>query len=200
MERSAKPAPESPRPARLAARLSPRERVGSVVLGALVTAWLATLPRPAGPDKRPPSFHHGPNICSPATLVPLRLAALQRQVPAFQPDRNLFTFASLPAEPDPARETDREPETSEAPVICCEPPPPPAEPSPGVDFLGVFGPRHLRIAVLKEPAAGTVANVLEHDLVQDQFRVLEIGRQSVQLRHTTFPGAAPIRLGFPERP
>ncbi len=68
---------------------------------------------------------------------------------------------------------------------------------PDVALLGVFGPERRRIAVLKDSGGG-VANVLEHDLVQGRFRVLDIDRQSIQLHNTAAPGAAPIRLGPPE--
>ncbi len=71
------------------------------------------------------------------------------------------------------------------------------EPKLDIAVLGVFGPRRLRIGVLKNRGGEGVVNVLERDLIEGRYRVLEIDAASIHLRDTAATGAAPIRLEIP---
>lgn len=189
------PEPEIDPAANPAPALTPRARRGLVILGILTLVWISRMPvldvKRQAPTPRFEAFGSRPDIY---TITGLRDAALDRDVPVFKPGRNIFEFASrVDARWSGERNlrqrefvkggTKRERSTS--------------EPALDVDVLGVFGPQRLRIAVLKYKSGEGVTNLLERDVVESRYRVLEIDSTSVLLRDTVVPDAAPIRLELP---
>ena len=174
--------------------LSLREQALAAVLCLLVTGWLFTLPKPGAPVEVQSQWQPRSPCCS-EPLAELRTEALGRSVASFEPGRNLFAFASQPAVQRSAvgdlRERKVQRQDRGTPDDT-----PSEESSLELPILGVFGPERLRIAVI-EGGDGGPTNLLEHDLVQGRYRVLEIDSKSILLRDTASPGSPPVRVEVP---
>lgn len=180
------------RRARPAGGLTPRVRVGLAVLGLLTAVWIVNLPKRPAPAEAVASRPGLPG--APQAITGLRLAALERAVPAFEPGRNPFAFASSPTDP---RGSGAQLQQKNDRRIFEKKDPPAPDPAPDVAFLGVFGPRRLRIGVIKGKGSESVMNVLEGDVVEDRYRVLGIDRKSILLHDLASPGVPPIRVKRP---
>ncbi len=178
-------------------QLTPRAWAGLAVLAGLSAMWVASLDLPMPGDVVASGFRSAPTYPQARQAITgLRLAALDRAVPLFESRRNIFAFASLPADPqtrgfgDHVQQGGGRQQTRKKAQ-------PAADPAPGVDFLGVFGPRRLAIGVVKGKGDDGVTNLLEHDVVEGRFRVLEIDPKSILFRDLASPDAPPIRVKHP---
>jgi hypothetical protein len=127
----------------------------------------------------------------PATLPvqELKLAALDPEPDEYEIGRNLWQFYTPPPPPRPA------PPPPPPRVVQAPPPPPlpvpPTGPPPVVlptiqfRYVGSFGPRERRIAVLEE--GETIINALEGDIVQEEFIVAKIGYESIFIEYKNHP-------------
>ncbi len=131
----------------------------------------------------------------PRVVRGLHAAALSREVPVFEPGRNIFAFASPPVVAHRSGTKERRQQEIEEDGEKRDQPP--QNPALDVAFLGVFGPQRLRIAVLKNRGSESVSNILERDVVEDRYRVLEIDPKAIILRDTASPDATPIQLELP---
>jgi hypothetical protein len=172
--------------------LTPRVRAGLAILGLLAAVWIANLPERRATAEAGAARPRSPEELQ--AIASLQLAALERTVPVFEPRRNIFAFASSPADP-------RE---SEAPLqqpidhrIVERKDPPAPDPAPDIAFLGVFGPQRLRIGVIKGKSGESVANILEGDVVEGRYRVLDIDPKSILLHDLASPDAPPISVRRP---
>lgn len=180
--------------------ISSRVRAGLVVLGVLTLVWMAGVAREARHwrlsrlkmpgELRVPESSRG----ALQAIADLRIAALDRTVPVFEPGRNIFAFASAPEDTHRSKVRDQQQE------IARDATPQQAtarEPAPDFAVLGVFGPDRLRIAVLEDQGGKSVANIREWDLVEGRYRVLRIDQKSILLRDTASPNSPPILLELP---
>ena len=130
-------------------------------------------------------------------VVALDLAALDAQGGEFELGRNPFRYAPAPAPPPPPPPVVVR-ETQQRTVTPPPPPPPPVQarcqpPSTGhLQYLGSFGSRTRRIAVVI--SGDEIYNVLEGGMIEDQFRVEEIGYESLALRSVKCPEEPATRL------
>ena len=174
--------------------LSLREQALAAILCLLVTGWLFMLPKPGAPDETPMLWKSRPACCS-EPLAELRMEALDRAVPTFESGRNLFAFASR-QEVQRSKTSDPYQRKIRYQGVDTLDDTPPEEPPLELPILGVFGPERLRIAVL-EGGSGGPTNLLEQDVVQGRYRVLEIRSKSILLRDTESPGSPPILVEMP---
>ena len=196
-EALAPPDPEIGPAANPAAPLAPRARAGLVILGILTLVWIFQMPAidPRGKAQAPRFEALGTRLDSYA-ITGLRVEALDRDVPVFEPSRNIFEFASMVDARRPGEQSLRQRELAKGGTKRARPTPNP-DPALDVDVLGVFGPQRLRIAVLRDQSGDGVTNLLEREVIENRYRVLEIDSTSILLRDTAAPDAAPIRLELP---
>lgn len=126
-------------------------------------------------------------------IVDLRLEALAVETGQYEPGRNIFRYAPPPPPPAPLPPPPLPPRPAST-----EPPPPapPPEPKPpplDLTLLGILGPDHRRIAVLRDSEEALI-NALENDVVLEKFIVYRIGLESVDFKFVGFPDAAPARI------
>ena len=176
----------------IASGRTPRARAGLAVLGALTAIWISTLPDHQTPAEHAAGYRPTPTYPEARRAITgLRLAALDRTVPVFEPRRNLFAFAS-PTEDRHGSKAQvgqkgdhRQIERTAQPI---------SDPTPDVAVLGIFGPRRLRVGVIKNRGGEGVSNFLEDDVVDGRYRVLEINPKSILLHDTASPEAEPFRV------
>ena len=167
-----------------------RQRLMLISFGVLLAIFLVVR---VGPLLRPsggvdgPGFGPGAGI-GVAEVAALRVDLLETQANSYAPGRNPFRYFVPPPPP---------PKPPPPPRV--EPPPPPPGPPPGpqppeIDFvyLGSFGSQERPIAVLV--ADDDIYNVYEGDVVDGQFKVDQIGLESVDLEYIDFPELPPARL------
>ncbi len=123
----------------------------------------------------------------------LYLAALEPAPRQHSVGRNPWAFYVPPPPPPPVRQQ---------PVYVAPPPPPPdlegqrpPEPQPPkipYTYLGSLGSKTRRIAVFSD--GQDIVNVLTGDVLEGEFRVAEIGYESVTIEFVNFPEAEPKKL------
>ncbi len=176
--------------------LSSRARGGLVLLAGLTLVWISTLSRPTFSRDSEPYRFDGLELSGDYRhpIDALHIAALDRESSAFMPGRNIFTFASQPTTSSSQAPKEWNRTIHKHPKKQPEAIP---DPAPNATFLGIFGPEHLRLAVLKDRVGGGVSNYREHDVIDDRYRVLSVDTGSVLLRDLASPDASPIRLKAP---
>ena len=135
----------------------------------------------------------------PKEVRELLLSALDPEPRQYKIGRNLWAFYTPPVAPPPAAPPRRRPR----PITQAPPPEPPppvigtGKQLPVIQFkyLGSFGPKNRRIAVLSE--GEELVNALEGDVVMENFRVAKIGFESVYIEYVDFPDteAAQLKVG-----
>ena len=174
-----------------------RGQVGLVILGALTLVWMASwveIPEQAR-GFQDSTFRH-PSRDHLQPITDLRVAALDRAVPVFEPNRNIFAFASQPVITRRSDVKDLRGQDVEQGGKTRQPSP--QDSALDVSFLGVFGPERLRIAVLEGKSGQGVANIREHDLLDQRYRVLNIDPKAILLHDTLSPDQPPIRVELPD--
>lgn len=170
-----------------------------LLLGAVAVALVILAVRQLGPllanaDGGPlPSRRADRGGASPAEAFEwVELAQLAAEPEAeHQVTRDPFRFGELPRPAPP-------PVRLPPPPVHREPDPPqpvytgPQLPPVDLTFLGSFGPRKRRIAVLTDGVS--LLNVRSGDEIQGTFRVEKIGYESVDLSYVEFPDEPPVRL------
>ena len=126
-------------------------------------------------------------------ILDVHVDALRPNVGAYTPTRNLFRYGVIepkiePIDDEPIPEEPVEEEETQDEQVE-ESGPPELE----MGLLGVFGPRHRRIAVLSN--GQEIINVLQGDVLDEQFIVHEISPLSVGFRYVDFP-TLESRLGL----
>lgn len=130
-------------------------------------------------------------------VVALDLAALEGESGEFEVGRNPFRYAPEPI-PRPEPTPQQQPPTPPPPAP--EPTPPPA-PDPDrcrppssahLQYLGSFGRKGFQIAVVVN--GDEIYNVREGEMIGDDFRVEEIGYESLALRSVACPDEPVERL------
>ena len=121
------------------------------------------------------------------------LAALAPEVRNYKVERDPFRFGEIPR---PPTRTPSPPKPK--PVENPTPPPPPPPSGPvlptlELSYLGRFGPERRPIAVLTD--GESIINVREGDAVNEDFRLLSINLESVDLGYINFPDEPAARLG-----
>lgn len=127
-------------------------------------------------------------------VVELRSADLESPPPELDAGRNPFRYWTPPPPPPPP------PRPRPTPRVETPPPPPPptprvTEPQPPpvtVRYLGSFGPTDRKIAVFTD--GETIYNARVGEVVDEKFRVVAIGFESVDLGFVGFPDARTERL------
>ena len=131
-----------------------------------------------------------------APVATLALAALEVRPGEYVPGRDPFRYGQPPrppvvrdpTPPPPPRNTQVEP-----PRVVDNTPPKPALPRLDYTYLGSFGPEDRPIAVLTD-AEDAIYNAFEGDVIDQQFRVEQIGYESVDVGYVNFPEEPPKRL------
>lgn len=128
-------------------------------------------------------------------IVALRLADLEVAVRDYQPGRNIFLMGEKPKPPPPPPPPPRPRPRPTTPVAAATPPAP-RPPEVDVSLIGIIGPRHRRVAVLRDDNGESVVifNALEQDVVKKKFIVHRIGYESVDFKFVGFPDVEPERL------
>jgi len=124
-----------------------------------------------------------------ARVAELAIGRLDADPRDYSPGRDPFRYFDPPKPPPPPPPPPVE--------VVTAPPPPPVDPGPqlpeiDLTYLGSFGPKERRIAVLTN--GDTIYNAVEGDIVKGQFVVDQIGYESVDLGYLEFPDEPPARL------
>ena len=140
-------------------------------------------------------------------VVTLDVDELSGEPRDYAPGRNPFTYYQPPPPPPPpgpsaeelARraELERQRQEEAAPEQAAAPPPEPPKPQPPpfqLSYLGSFGPENRRIAVFTD--GEEIYNALVGDVIEDKFRVADIGYESVTITYEGFPEAPATRVGI----
>jgi hypothetical protein len=132
----------------------------------------------------------------------LRLADLEQATGQYSPGRDPFRFGQVlsPQQTTTARNAAvarrramREAQAKQPPPQDVRPTPPVPQPPPvDVVFLGSFGPQTRRLAVFSDGAE--IYNVLEGEILKEQFVVVRIGFESADVGFVGFPDAPAKRL------
>jgi hypothetical protein len=129
----------------------------------------------------------------PTEVSELDLELLNPKGKGFEVGRNLWAYYTPPPPPPPVFKPPP-PRVVVAPPVT--PPPPratkPQPPPVPYKFVGSFGPKERRIAVLSESRA--VINAMEGDVLLKKFRIAKIGYESVTIEYVDFPDAKPAQL------
>jgi hypothetical protein len=140
----------------------------------------------------------------PDTVVPLELSRLERQARDFVLGRDPFRFGPLPPPPPPPapspeelerrrrEEEERRRKLAEEAAERARPRPPEVP----FRYLGNFGPRNGKIAVLLDSRYDEVLNVREGEVLEGKFRVVRIGYESLDIEFVEFPEAPARRLAI----
>ena len=184
--------------------------VGLLVVLVLVAGWrlLPLLLADDGPGRRagrggPVGVDAGPEVAE------LDVDELVAEPRGFEAGRNPFSYYTPPPPPPPeptgptpeelearrareaaeqaAREQEREEQEQAEP-------PAPEPPEFQLTFLGSFGPENRRIAVFTD--GETVYNAVVGDVIEDKFRVADIGFESVTITYVGFPETPGTRVGI----
>lgn len=131
----------------------------------------------------------------PEEVVPVRTADLEDVQTQYEPGRDPFRFYQPPQPPPPPPPPPRDPEPRREPAPAPAPEPVPQGPQPPpvtFRFLGSFGPEERPIAVLAD--GDEIYNVRLGEVVDEKFRVVRIGYESVDLAFVDFPEEPAERL------
>jgi hypothetical protein len=177
----------------MARSLKPREKF---LLGGLVLTAIAVLYYRSGGEGL--GFAGAPASDKKQKDKPLgeapaiHLALLDREAEGFESGaRNLFDYYVPPPPPPPPQPYRPVPEVVERPVNVLPPlpkepvayvPPEPTPPTPAFDYLGYIGPKDAKIAVFESEEGVLLAQV--GDVVEEQYRLLEFGYETVVLGYT----------------
>lgn len=140
----------------------------------------------------------------PSEVWLLELERLEISPRDFTVGRDPFRFGPLPPPPPPPgpspeelerrrrEEEERRKRLAEEVAERARPRPPEVP----FRYLGNFGPRAARIAVLFDPRFEAIVNVREGDVLEGKFRVGRIGYESVDIEFVDFPGEPARRLAI----
>lgn len=181
-----------------------------LVVLVLVAGWrgLPLLLSDAGPGRRAGGSGLVGGAAGPE-VAELDVDELVAEPRGFEAGRNPFSYYTPPPPPPPeptgptpeelaaqrareaAERAAREEERQEQ-----EPaePPAPTPPEFQLTFLGSFGPESRRIAVFTD--GETVYNAVVGDVIEDKFRVADIGFESVTITYVGFPETPGTRVGI----
>jgi hypothetical protein len=170
-------------------------------------------PGMAGPA-RPPMWRQAASAGGAAaagagavqTVLPLRIAELDRTPRSFTTGRNPWRFVEPPPPPPPAprkpsaaelramqeAEAARQRALAEQQRLALEESLKPHPPPFTLSYLGNFGPTGRRIAVFTD--GKKVWNAREGDVLEDKFVVAQIGYESVDIRFVGFDTVPAQRL------
>jgi hypothetical protein len=175
-----------------------------ILLGALLlsAAWRYGIENPDEPAvARPPAAavrEPHPGI-QPARLD---LASLDAARPSMAAGRDPWRFQDpplrklTPPKAEPVRVVlPSQPSVPSRPSVPSQPTA--AIPKLTLEYLGSFGPRDRRIAVLSD--GGRTFNALEGEVLEGRFIVERIGYESVEIRRVGVPGGPAERLGLRRR-
>ncbi len=125
----------------------------------------------------------------------LRMSDLERPMRDYEPDRNIFRLGVEPPPPPKPPPPPRKPVAAPAPTRRPKAEPKgPVPPPLNLSLIGIIGPEHRRVAVLRDGAAQKIINALEQDLIEGKFIVHHIGYQTVDFKFVGFPDVEPERL------
>lgn len=145
--------------------------------------------------RRSRNARRGRQAAQPKEVKELLVDALNPQPQQFKIGRNLWAFYTPPAPPPPPPVVVAKPPVIERPVIKEDPPkvdPGPRLPTIRFTYLGSFGPKDRKIAVLAED--DELLNALEGEVIKKNFRVAKIGFESVYIEYVDFPDAEAAQL------
>jgi hypothetical protein len=179
--------------------------VGLVVCAATVALWRGGIFEGlVGGDGLPGFGSRSAEIAAllETEVVELRLDDLVPSSADYAPGRDPFRYAPAPRPPEQPREVIERPPPRATPL----PPPGPVRtdspellerpvrtpPKVDVKYLGSFGPKGRKIAVLTDQAE--LYNAQVGDVVKGMFQVDEIGYESVVLSFVGYPEAEPATL------
>lgn len=151
---------------------------------------VATAPRPRQTGRRAAA----PNPAETGEILALRAVDVGEVEAEYQPGRDPFRFYEPPPPPPPKPP----PTPPPPPPVTPQPPPPPvAPPKPqpppiDVEYLGSFGSAAAPIAVFTD--GEEIWNVRVGGVIEEKFRVVRIGYESVDLGYVDFPDEPPARL------
>jgi hypothetical protein len=147
-----------------------------------------------------------PPPAAPASIVAVRTAELDQVPPPFEVGRDVFRYGPPPAPPKPppptaaeleamrraaeARRIENETRALEAAI--------PRPPAVTLRYLGNFGPKDGKIAVLASGTGQQIWNARVGDVVDGKFVLREIGFESVLLGFVGFEDHPPARLAVGE--
>jgi hypothetical protein len=180
-----------------------RRRILLIALGTLLlgTAW-RFLPPISGwdGDAEKPAPPAGAAVKEPhpeVQIAALHLADLDAARPRAAAGRDPWRFQDPPLRKLTPPKT--EPAAAVLPPSQPSVPTPPAATIPPLtlEYLGSFGPREKRIAVLRD--GGRTFNALEGEVIEGRFIVERIGYESVEIRRVDMPGRPAERLGLRRR-
>jgi len=151
-------------------------------------SWLRQEAGPAGPGAGP-----GGSRAARETreVLALRFEDLEGEPAVYSPGRDLFGYGGRPAVVEEPIE-DTQPEITE---VAAPPPreaPKPLPPQVDFFYLGSFGPSGRKIGVFSDEQA--VYNARVGDVIKEQFVLVNIGYESVDIGFVNFPDAAARRL------
>ncbi len=151
----------------------------------------------AGPASRPRRGRRGRRsreVVQPKEVRELMLSSLDPEPGSYTLGRNLWAFYTPPAPPPPPPPLVRPPVFVPPPHVDKEPvvDETPRPPTIRFKYLGSFGPKNRKIAVLAEEE--NLVNALEGDVVMKNFRVAKIGFESVYIEYVDFPDAEAAQL------
>lgn len=138
-----------------------------------------------------------PNPAETGDILALRSPDAGEVAAEYEPGRDPFRFYEPPPPPPPPPKP--QPPPPPQPVAPVTPPPPVAPPKPqpppiDVEYLGSFGPAEAPIAVFTGADGEEIWNVRVGGVIEEKFRVVRIGYESVDLGYVDFPDEPPARL------
>ena len=152
-------------------------------------------PPPAARSRKPRARPVAPEDIPPLTerdLDPHARAA------AADTGRNLFDFREPTARPLPTPTPAPPPPPAPGqpgfvgPLPPPPPPPPPQPPPIAFQLIGIFGPKERPIAALR--SGDQITNARKGDIVYGQFRIQNVGYESIDVGFVGFPPAETRRL------
>lgn len=127
-------------------------------------------------------------------IVELELDRLQQKPGEFEPGRDPFRYRQneAPKAPPPRRKPKPQPQRPKPQPAAQQQPARPSPPTPDFVFLGSFGPEEKRIAVFSDKQE--IFNVMEGDVLKEDFVVRKIGYESADVGFVHFPEEPARRL------
>ncbi len=178
-----------------------RRRILLISLGALLLGYTWRFMPPisgSGGDAEKPAPPSEATVKEPypgIQVAALHLADLDAARPRAAAGRDPWRFQDPPRKSPPPKD---EPILVQPPEQPSVPTPPAATiPSLTLEYLGSFGPREKRIAVLRD--GGRTFNAMEGQTIEGRFIVERIGYESVEIRRVGMPGGPAERLGLRRR-
>jgi hypothetical protein len=175
-----------------------RPRILVIVLGVLVLSagWrFLQDPEKATMEPASPSGAAVEEPAPRAEVVSLHLASLDAVRPLSAAGRDPWRFQDPPLRKSlPPKDTPILTPPAQQPSVQSQPAA--ALPALTLEYLGSFGPREKRIAVLSD--GKRTFNALAGDVIDGRFIVERIGYESVEIRRVGIPGRAE-RLGLRRR-